>query len=315
MKTIAYYQESIDSAIQALGGYWRPLSSLARLLEEIGEVNELLLQETRDMAWKEELAAELTDLFFISTCLAHQYAAQLENEYKRIHCPVVPEEMYAELDQFETPIQGLLHVTAQSGQIARILNHYEGDKKKKPSEQHKSVATEVAHLHKLLIKLANTVEVKLFDHVEVIISRNLVRDKNRFDITHDPITEGSRAEYLQALNENGQDNTPKVWGANAWDSQKTIEENILHSLPTIKRWVKCGQAEGIEAVVFQLPGKLKEADHIIITQRMIDFIGSNIDSQIELTATTYIPQANEHVFVLLKRMNRYSNIRKMDGRK
>ena len=41
-------QQKIDTMILHLGGYWRPLSGLARLLEEVGEVGGALRREARD---------------------------------------------------------------------------------------------------------------------------------------------------------------------------------------------------------------------------------------------------------------------------
>jgi NTP pyrophosphatase (non-canonical NTP hydrolase) len=68
-------QQKIDQMIIHLGGYWRPLSGLARLLEEVGEVGGALYDED-----EAALVEELLDVFVISTCLANQYAIELEDQ-------------------------------------------------------------------------------------------------------------------------------------------------------------------------------------------------------------------------------------------
>lgn len=288
MKTVAYYQQLVDQTIQALGGYWRPLSGLARLLEELGELNELLLQESESEAWQDKLAGELTDLFIISTCLAHQYCGDLEEEYHKLGQPTDPEELYRVIGAFSTPVEGLLHITARSGQIGRILNHYDGDKKKKPSEQHRSIANEVAILHTYLIRFANTVQVRLFDHIEKTLSFNLARDKNRFSLTYDPITESSRMNFINALKLAGKLTTEKLWGALPWDVSKTIEENAANSSLTVERWLKCGKAEQIEGIVFEAPtlaGEAEQPEQISerikeALSRLVEFDGNNISIEI-----------------------------------
>lgn len=284
VKTVAYYQHLVDQTIQALGGYWRPLSGLARLLEELGELNELLLQEQDSKEWQEKLEGELTDLFVISTCLAHQYCGDLEEEYTQLGLPINPEEIYHKLPSFSSSTEGVLHIAAQSGQIGRILNHYEGDKKKKPTEKHRRLSAEVALLHHFLLRFANTLQVRLFDHVESTLSYNLQRDKNRFDLTDDPMTERSRINYIAAKQAEGKLETEKIWGARPWRSEATIEDNVQASLPTVARWLKCGEAEQIAGVVFEIAGCLGKSEQL--QEELLLKIKEQLSKYLELDWTT-----------------------------
>ncbi len=54
----------------AAGGYWRPLAAVARLLEELGELSELLFVGDEPAGG---IAGELADLWIITTALADQF--------------------------------------------------------------------------------------------------------------------------------------------------------------------------------------------------------------------------------------------------
>ncbi len=63
-------QEQVRTTLGAVGGYWRPLAAVARLLEELGELAEILMSPTPDAG---DLAEELADLWIITTALADQF--------------------------------------------------------------------------------------------------------------------------------------------------------------------------------------------------------------------------------------------------
>lgn len=82
-KYLVYWQQEIDRITQKQGGYWHPLSILARLTEEVGEVARLLnhlygekpkkLTEAR-----QELDEEIADVLYALVCLANREGIDLD---------------------------------------------------------------------------------------------------------------------------------------------------------------------------------------------------------------------------------------------
>lgn len=127
MHDIYIYQSNIDKHIQNLGGYWRSISALARLQEEIGELAELILEKNSKI---DELKEEIADIYIISTCLANQYKNNLEEVYNKIDIPTKTKELQ-ELSSDHSVTDLFFYIQIQAGKIARIINHYDGDKIKK----------------------------------------------------------------------------------------------------------------------------------------------------------------------------------------
>lgn len=76
-------QARVDAWIQANGGYWPPLSLLARLTEETGEVareyNHHFGHKPKKASEGEaDLAIELADVLFILVCMANERGIDLE---------------------------------------------------------------------------------------------------------------------------------------------------------------------------------------------------------------------------------------------
>ncbi|MDT3699738.1 MAG: nucleotide pyrophosphohydrolase [Thermincola sp.] len=81
-------QADVDNWIgQFEEGYWHPLSMLARMTEEVGElareVNHLYGQKPKKSAEKEgNLGLELADILFIIICFANSLNIDLEDAFK-----------------------------------------------------------------------------------------------------------------------------------------------------------------------------------------------------------------------------------------
>lgn len=81
-------QEDVDNWIsQFEEGYWHPLSMLARMTEEVGElareVNHLYGQKPKKPAENEgSLSLELADILFIIICFANSLHIDLEEAFK-----------------------------------------------------------------------------------------------------------------------------------------------------------------------------------------------------------------------------------------
>ncbi len=155
-------QRLVRETMVAAGGYWRPLAAVARLLEELGELSELLSQEVRG----EELAGELADLWIITTALADQFLAE------------VAEPGDANGKAGAVTLGAVLEA---AGPIARVVNHYDGPKVPRADSPLPSLADAIATFHAALAGLARASGVELGAAVREKIERIHARgDIERF---------------------------------------------------------------------------------------------------------------------------------------
>ena len=87
---ISEAQASVDAYIgQFADGYWAPLSNLARLTEEVGELaremNHRFGQKTREPDEPDgDLALELADIMFVIIVIANQQGIDLETAFQQV---------------------------------------------------------------------------------------------------------------------------------------------------------------------------------------------------------------------------------------
>lgn len=77
------YQAQIDTVIKGQGGYWHPLSILARITEEAGEVARLLNhlygeKPKKKSEARQELGEEIADVMYALICLANREKIELD---------------------------------------------------------------------------------------------------------------------------------------------------------------------------------------------------------------------------------------------
>lgn len=87
-------QAEVDSWIRDNGGYWPPLSQLARLTEELGELARVLNHQVGPKKKKaseaeQELGEEMADVLFTLVCLANQMDVDLDAAFERTMNKVV----------------------------------------------------------------------------------------------------------------------------------------------------------------------------------------------------------------------------------
>lgn len=216
-------QQKIDTMILHLGGYWKPLSGLARLLEEVGEVGGALRREAQD-----ELEEELLDVLVISTCLANQYAIALQQP---------------EAEGSESKEKLYFQTVEEAGEVARILNAYEGDKKLKPNRQGQSLQYHIEQLQRSVLSLGASYHLNLFDSLFALIEEKSARDFGRFDHTPDPITETSVRTYLS--HQSG-----RYWGGVPVKSFERFDRYIERE-QHIERFYRIAAIEGLDGFVIQ----------------------------------------------------------------
>jgi len=83
-------QAEVDSWIsQFEEGYWSPLSMMARLTEEVGELAREINHQYGEKPKRQEepigdLALEMADILFILLCYANSLNIDLEDAFKRV---------------------------------------------------------------------------------------------------------------------------------------------------------------------------------------------------------------------------------------
>lgn len=82
-------QGEVDRWIQSIGvRYFDPLTNLAQLTEEVGEVARILSRTAGEQSWRPgqtpgSLEDELADVLFVTICLANQSGIDLEAALRR----------------------------------------------------------------------------------------------------------------------------------------------------------------------------------------------------------------------------------------
>lgn len=91
--TLRDYQKAVDRWITTIGvRYFSPLTNMAVLTEEVGELARIMSRTYGDQSWKqattdveaqEMLADELADVLWVITCLANQTGVDLDDAIQR----------------------------------------------------------------------------------------------------------------------------------------------------------------------------------------------------------------------------------------
>jgi NTP pyrophosphatase (non-canonical NTP hydrolase) len=219
------------------GGYWRPLAAVVRLLEELGELVELL--ESPEPS-TEELASELADLWIITTALADQFLGAVAEPATRTGA--TPNGVPA----------GEAIVAA--AEIARVTNYYDGPKTPRSLEGFPSLRDAVPRFHEALGALAGTLEIDLAAAVAEKVQVIHERDMTRFEQDDsDPSTAAClrllrKAPALQGDPALGL----RLWGAPAWHGG-SIREAAVAMRPSLVSFAKAATAEDLQGYLIAGP--------------------------------------------------------------
>ncbi|MBM7584330.1 NTP pyrophosphatase (non-canonical NTP hydrolase) [Bacillus pakistanensis] len=97
-------------------------------------------------------------------------------------------EMQAEVDQYIgqfkegyfSPLAMMARLTEELGELAREVNHYYGEKPKKPTEDEKTIEEELGDMLFVITCLANSLNISLEDAHNRVMHKFSTRDKNRW---------------------------------------------------------------------------------------------------------------------------------------
>jgi NTP pyrophosphatase (non-canonical NTP hydrolase) len=264
-------RERVRSTIGLVGGYWRPLAAVARLLEELGELAELLTSSAdADATGKpgadadpsgELIAAELADLWIISTALADQFLGAVAEPGSHTYGQPSP-DLFASL------------VTA-AGPIARVVNYYDGPKTPRGFDDWISLSDAVAEFHRVLADVAHAHEVDLATAVGQKLDAIPVVDSARFGATaHDPSTAVALRRFRSlraACPEVPEDG--RWWGGPDCSSQAAGATVIAADLAS---FVKASAWERLDAYLICGPAFTSTAlRHDWLTQLLLDVVASD----------------------------------------
>ncbi len=90
--TVTEWQKEVDAWIKRYGvKYFNPLTNMALLMEEVGELSRLLARHHGEQSFKEAISSEeithrisdeMADVLFVLACLANQHGINLESAIK-----------------------------------------------------------------------------------------------------------------------------------------------------------------------------------------------------------------------------------------
>lgn len=231
---IQLIQELVDEHVQRLGGYWRPLSAIARLLEECGEFVD---------AEPSKRADELADILIISVCIANQYCVRLRETFTFDALESDDESEFAR------------YLLPAAGDLARVVNAYEGDKALKANEHELTVTKTVSDLISRLYHYSVHEGLDLSEAVNRQLSASGRRDEHRFERRYDPSTAGSRSSFRKLASNVYCPfaTSARIWGGRDWIDNATIRENAVEQRPQLRRFLHISRREKLDAFVIALP--------------------------------------------------------------
>lgn len=98
------------------------------------------------------------------------------------------QQMQNEVDQYIrqfkegyfSPLALMARITEEVGELAREINHYHGEKPKKPTEKANTVEEELGDVLFVLICLANSLNIDLCQSHDTVMNKFQTRDKDRW---------------------------------------------------------------------------------------------------------------------------------------
>lgn len=79
-----------------------------------------------------------------------------------------------------SPLANLARLTEEVGELARAINHFHGEKPRKPSEENSEVAEELGDVLFVLIAMANSLGIDLDQAMERVLAKYRDRDADRW---------------------------------------------------------------------------------------------------------------------------------------
>jgi NTP pyrophosphatase (non-canonical NTP hydrolase) len=79
-----------------------------------------------------------------------------------------------------SPLALIARLTEETGELAREINHYHGEKPKKPTEQENTIEDELGDILFVITCIANSLHIDLSDSFNRSMTKFETRDKDRW---------------------------------------------------------------------------------------------------------------------------------------
>jgi NTP pyrophosphatase (non-canonical NTP hydrolase) len=252
----ANLQARVHAMVQNIGGYWRPVNAVARLLEELAELGQELTT-AGDNGGREELAGEFADLWIITTCLANQFNVVLTDGTNGTNGTAKERPADGEAT-------GFVRLVEDAGRIARVVNYYDGPKNPRSLDGFPTLTAAIKTFHRTLRTLAISRGVDLDAAVDSKVTAAGERDRGRFALSYDPSTADSLRVFRPVLDRSRRrpsgDREPRLWGAPTWDGHLSVEHNVDQIIPFLTCFAKAAERENLDGFVIRLPDGPETAD-------------------------------------------------------
>ena len=247
-------RERVRRTIGQVGGYWRPLAAVARLLEELSELAELDRSDPR-------YASELADLWIITTALSDQFLGT-----------VVEPDSYS-LRRPPSDLLGAL--VAAAGPIARIVNYYDGPKTPRDSDGWVSLSDAVADFHRALSDAAQAHDVDLAEAVNAKLDAIPALDAGRFQASaHDPSTAASLQRFRSLQEVRPPPSADARWWGSPDCSSQTADAQVIAT--DLISFTRASTRERLEAYLILGPTFVSPAQrHDWLTRLLLDIAASD----------------------------------------
>lgn len=112
-QTIQAYQTAVDTWIKGMGGYFSPLSQLAQLTEEVGELARVINRVHGDQSFKKgekdeaSIPDEMADILFTLTCMANTLKIDLTDALARNMDKKTARDKHRHADNSKLPLNGV----------------------------------------------------------------------------------------------------------------------------------------------------------------------------------------------------------------
>lgn len=84
-------------------------------------------------------------------------------------------------ESYFSPLANLARMTEEVGELAREINHYYGEKKKKDTEADNTIKAELGDNLFVLLCIANSLDIDMTESFNETMEKFNTRDKNRFE--------------------------------------------------------------------------------------------------------------------------------------
>lgn len=247
-------QQAVHRLVIEEGGYPPPKVS-AHLI--VRDVQELIGNMADGGRYGPTQIALLTEAFINSLKLANQFSSRLERAYREAGLPLnlrrIEDEGYLLLDTGDGSDAVLGRLLDQAKVVSALIDYYMSPlcvSMSRPSSV--PLYDEILHLHVLMFKLAAIHGVALQGSFRQRIEAPVrVPSLERFD--------PARADSVQMFAA-VRDNThcpfageARLWGTPAFNSEATLADNVLASVPLLSTFICVARAEDLDGFLYAFP--------------------------------------------------------------